>query len=109
MSLTLPDPLPRYVAAQNAHDADALIACFAEDARVRDEGEDIVGLAAIRRWKEETSRKYRVTVEPKKIETADGATIMTATVSGAFPGSPIDLRYRFTLKNGLIAALEIVP
>jgi hypothetical protein len=28
-------------------------------------------------------------------------------VSGNFPGSPVDLRYRFGLERGLIASLEI--
>lgn len=30
-----------------------------------------------------------------------------AEVTGKFPGSPIDLTYRFRLERGLIASLEI--
>jgi hypothetical protein len=30
-------------------------------------------------------------------------------VTGDFPGSPVDLRYRFRLEGGLIASLEIAP
>ena len=33
--------------------------------------------------------------------------IATAQVSGSFPGSPAQIRYRFTLKDGKIAALAI--
>ena len=33
--------------------------------------------------------------------------IATAQVSGNFPGSPTQIRYRFTLKNGKISALAI--
>jgi hypothetical protein len=61
MSPALPEILQRYFAAQNAHDIDALVACFAPDARVRDEGRNIVGTDAIRAWKAETSAKYGVT------------------------------------------------
>ena len=34
-------------------------------------------------------------------------TIVTADVSGSFPGSPVQLRYNFTLKGDKIAALLI--
>jgi ketosteroid isomerase-like protein len=105
---TLPAVLERYVAAQNAHDTDALVACFAPDAVVRDEGEEIVGTAAIRAWKEKASAKYRVTVEPLDRRDEAGTTILVARVSGTFPGSPADLTYRFRFsEDGLIGALEI--
>jgi ketosteroid isomerase-like protein len=48
MKPVLPDILHRYFAAQNAHDIEALVACFAPDAVVRDEGKDIIGTQAIR-------------------------------------------------------------
>ena len=32
---------------------------------------------------------------------------VTARVTGDFPGSPVDLRYRFTLEGATIARLEI--
>ena len=41
MSLDLPSILDRYFAAQNAHDIEAMVACFAPDAAVRDEGHDV--------------------------------------------------------------------
>ena len=47
MAITLPTPLAAYFAAANAHDTDAVLACFAADARVRDEGKDLVGRDAI--------------------------------------------------------------
>lgn len=64
MKPDLPDLLERYFGAQNAHDIDAMVACFAADAAVRDEGRDIIGADAIRSWKQETSTKYRITTEP---------------------------------------------
>lgn len=35
--------------------------------------------------------------------------IVTAHLTGNFPGSPVDLRYAFTLSGDKIARLEIVP
>jgi hypothetical protein len=34
---------------------------------------------------------------------------VTSQVSGDFPGSPVDLRYSFTLARGRIASLEVAP
>jgi hypothetical protein len=108
MKPTLPGVLARYFAAQNAHDIDALVACFAPDAAVRDEGSDIVGSEAIRAWKVETSAKYRVTVEPLTCSVVGDRTVVVARVSGTFDGSPADLTYRFGfLDDGRIATLAV--
>jgi hypothetical protein len=108
MKPDLPDMLDRYFAAQNAHDIDAMVACFATDAAVRDEGRDIVGTNAIRAWTEETSAKYRVTVQPLACTVADGRTTVVAKVSGTFKGSPANLTFRFGFADdGRIGALEV--
>jgi ketosteroid isomerase-like protein len=108
MSPELPDTLKRYFAAQNRHDIKALVACFAADAVVRDEGKDIIGTEAIRSWKEATSAKYRVTVAPLECRAEDGRTVVVAKVSGTFPGGPLNLTYRFGFANdGRIGALTI--
>jgi hypothetical protein len=36
-----------------------------------------------------------------------GTTVVTGLVSGTFPGSPVRLRYSFTVHVGKIARLEI--
>ena len=101
------EPVLKYFAAQNAHDIDAMLASFSADALVIDEGKDRRGLAAIRGWIEETTRKYRPSVAIlSSVETPAGTTA-TVRVSGTFPGSPIDITYRFTLKDGKIVRLEI--
>lgn len=108
MTPDLPDVLARYFAAQNTHDIDTLVACFAPDAVVRDEGNDIVGPDEIRAWKEETGAKYRVTVEPLACSVADGCTVVVARVSGSFDGSPLDLTYRFGIsEEDRIATLQV--
>src|SRR5262249_14205214 len=105
---TLPAMLDRYFAAQNAHDVEAMVACFAPDAAVHDEGEEIVGTAAIRTWKQNTSAKYRITAEPLECRDQDGTTVVVVKVSGTFPGSPANLTYRFRFADdGRISSLEV--
>jgi hypothetical protein len=104
----LPAILERYFAAQNAHDIDAMVACFAPDAAVRDEGRDIVGTDAIRAWKIETSAKYRITTEPIECTTEGERTVVVVKVAGTFPGSPANLTYRFGFSSdGRIGTLAV--
>jgi len=107
MTTDLPKPIAAYIAGSNAHDADACAVCFTDDAVVRDEGRERLGTAAIREWKEEVTRKYWPTVDVLGFETAAGRTIVTGRVSGNFPGSPVELRYAFTLTGEKISRLEI--
>ena len=108
MKADLPEILGGYFAAQNRDDIDAMVACFAADAAVRDEGRDIVGRDAIRAWKKETSAKYRISAEPIECHVEDDRTIVLVKVSGTFDGSPANLAYRFGFSgDGRIGALEI--
>ena len=107
MSTKLPQPLAAYFAGVNIHDIDAMLAPFTEAAIVKDEGQERRGLAAIREWIEETTRKYRVTVAVTNVAETAGNTTVTGRVSGNFPGSPIELRYAFILDGQKIARLEI--
>jgi hypothetical protein len=105
--VTLPEPLAAYFAAKNRKDIDAMPIPFAEQATVRDEGRERSGHAAIREWMEGTTKKYAVTVEPTGVADKDGRTVVTARVSGNFPGSPAGLRYKFALDARKIVRLEI--
>lgn len=107
MEVDLPTPIAIYVAAENRGDTEALAQCFSENAVVRDENKTIEGLAAIRQWKAETSRKYQHTVAPLLCVERDGKTIVTNRLTGNFPGSPIELDFVFTLVGDKIASLEI--
>jgi hypothetical protein len=108
MSIELPTAIAAYIAGSNAHDAAACAACFTGDA-VRDEGRERRGIAGIREWMEEVSEKYRPAVEVIDIAEMDDKTIVTGRVAGNFPGSPVELRYAFTLAGEKIARLEIRP
>lgn len=106
MSLELPRTIESYFAA-DAGNSEAVAQCFTENATVIDEGQTYQGLAAIKTWKTESTKKYIYTSVPHSVEDRDGKTIVTSHVSGNFPGSPIDLRYFFGLEGDKIASLEI--
>ena len=108
MAVELPKSIATYIAAENSGDPDALAACFAETAVVRDEQQTIEGLAAIKRWRVETSKKYRHVMEPLALTRTGDDVVVTNRLTGNFPGSPIELRFVFRLDAGdKIASLEI--
>ncbi|MBZ8132181.1 nuclear transport factor 2 family protein [Afifella sp. IM 167] len=108
MPLPLPDPIAAYFAA-DAADGATVARCFTADALVIDEKQTHRGRDAIARWKKEASAKYSYVSEPVAIEEDGETIIVTARLTGNFPGSPVDLRYAFTLAGDRIARLEIAP
>lgn len=110
MTIQLPRSIDRYFSAQNAHDVDAMAACFAHDATAFDEGKNYVGRNAIRDWKAATVVKLNVATAPFQVREDGGRTTVTATVSGNFPASPVNLTFVFGLSGDtLIKTLEIHP
>jgi hypothetical protein len=106
--LNLPEPIAAYFEADR-HDAAAVARCFTTDAVVTDEKRTHTGQAAIEAWKADASAQFSYTVEPYSLEKKDHTYIVTSRVTGNFPGSPVDLRYFFTLGRGRISTLEIKP
>lgn len=106
MPITLPGPVAAYFAADQ-NDGDAVAQCFTENAVVIDERRTHAGRDAIRRWKTEASAKFSYTTDPFAVREEGSQILVTAHVSGDFPGSPVDLRYAFVLEGGKIARLEI--
>lgn len=104
-ALTLPEPIAAYFAAE--HNPEALARCFTAQAVMKDDGHTYTGVDAIKAFMAEASAKYSATTVPFALEREDGFQIVKAKVTGNFPGSPIDLSYRFRLERGLIASLEI--
>ena len=107
MSIYLPQPSEAYFAADRS-DSDAFARCFTDNAVVKDEGHTYNGLAAIKQWKADSSKKYTYTSAPFACEEKDGKTIVTSRLTGDFPGSPVDLRFFFALEGEKIAFLEII-
>jgi hypothetical protein len=106
MSINLPKPIDTYFAADRG-DSEAVARCFTDHAVVKDEGHTYTGLAAIKQWKTDSSKKYTYTSVPFACEEKDGRTIVTSRLTGNFPGSPVDLRYVFGIEGGKITTLEI--
>jgi hypothetical protein len=108
MSIDLPKPITAYFTADKG-DSEAVVRCFTENAVVRDEKHVYNGVAAIKQWKADSSKKYSYSTEPFACERKDNKTVITCHLIGNFPGSPVDLRYLFELKGDKIASLEIIP
>lgn len=108
MPLPLPKPIADYFAADTT-DGAAVAKCFTADAVVIDEKKTYTGREAIASWKSEASAKYDYVAEPVAFDDQGGRVIVTAHLTGNFPGSPVDLRYAFTLSGDAILRLEIVP
>lgn len=104
-TLTLPEPIAGYFAAE--HNPEALAHCFTAHAVMTDDGHTYTGVDAIKAFMAAASAKYSATTVPFALKREDGFQIVRAKVTGNFPGSPVDLSYRFRLERGLIASLEI--
>jgi len=107
MTIPMPAPVADYFLHANAHDADAVAACFSQDAEVRDEGHAYRGPDAIRAWKRATSARYGATAHPVSCEVTPPGCIVQAEVTGNFPGSPVRIVFDFSLDGPVITALAI--
>jgi len=105
--MNLPPPIQRYIDASNAHDVRSILACFADDAIVRDENATYRGKIDIGDWAMTTIEKYKFQFKPLRSEERGSETIVSVEISGAFPGSPVTLDYLFTIANDGIASLII--
>jgi ketosteroid isomerase-like protein len=107
MKETLPPPIAAYIDASNGRNVEALIGCFTPDAVVVDEGQTYHGIVGIRTWFARTVEAYEFTLQVHHAAAQESETIVTCEVSGTFAGSPVQLPFRFTLKEDQIAALTI--
>jgi ketosteroid isomerase-like protein len=107
MQIIIPHPINAYVQATNERDNDAFGALFTEDAIVHDEGQEHRGVIAIRKWLRSTVEKYQFTLTPIGLSQEGTETILTAKLSGDFPGSPLLMRFHFVLREGKISSLDI--
>jgi hypothetical protein len=109
MKETLPSAIQGYFAGKYARDFTMAVSGFSASAVVKDEGRDHQGPVAIRTWIEETAAKYEDRAEVRAVSSCGDTVEVTADVTGRFPGSPILLRFKFTLDDGQISRLEIAP
>jgi hypothetical protein len=107
MNEALPSAVENYFSGKNSRDFALAASGFSSSAVVKDEGRDHQGPDAIRTWIEATTAKYDDRAEVRAISSNGAHAEVTAAVSGKFPGSPIVLRFKFTLDDGQISRLEI--
>ncbi|WP_439597307.1 nuclear transport factor 2 family protein [Falsiroseomonas sp.] len=103
----LPAPIAAYIRANARLDAEAMLAPFAPDAVVRDEGGSHSGPAAIRAWIEAATIASRAVFTPEAWHAEGGTIVVEGPTAGDFPGSPIRFTFRFELAGRAISALEI--
>ncbi len=96
-----------YMDASNAHDVKSILACFNDDAVVRDENETHRGEIDIERWLKTTIEKYNFQFKPLSSQECDDETVVSVEVSGTFPGSPICLDYHFAIMGNKITGITI--
>jgi hypothetical protein len=91
--LSAPEIVRRYFDLAAQPYTEAYFAQFAHDAIVEDEGNERRGIAGIRAWRASVPLvRYDVTNVAKEGDTL----VVTATISGDFPGSPVTgLHFRF--------------
>lgn len=106
MKPELPPAIAAFFQAHNTGQTDELDQLFTDDALVRDESQEYRGAAAIQKWLDEGVANYQPNAEVTDLATTGTETIVSAQVGGNFPGSPTEIRYSFTLRDGKIAALS---
>lgn len=103
----LPPIVQAYINASNAHDVESVVACFADDAVVRDENATHRGKIDIEHWVTATIEKYKFQFKPLSTEERENETVVAVQISGTFPGSPVTLDYHFVIDAGNISSLTI--
>ena len=105
--MELPKVVERFIETQNNYDSKAYTECFTESAVVHDEGKVHTGKDEIRHWIEHSNATYQSSMEPLGYEESGSIGLLTARVSGTFPGSPIVLKFHLRLINDLIDSLKV--
>lgn len=107
MTIALPAPITAFFNAHNSGETEHLLDLFTADAVVADESHEYRG-EAIRGWMDDAVSKYSpLRADVASVASLDDQTDVLATVSGSFPGSPVQLCYRFVLREGKISSLAI--
>lgn len=101
----LPQAVEQFIAANNAHDGDALLALFAPGATVADDGKTHTTAAEIRAWIKSHLTDPNIVITPKSY----AAGRLVASGDGDFPGGPLDFAFDFETKDDAIARLSIEP
>lgn len=106
MNIELPSPIAAFFQASNTRKTDDFLLLFTDSAIVTDEAKDYRG-AAIKEWIDLATAEAKPISEVIDLTHQGKKMVVTAQVSGNFPGSPVQLCYEFTLKDNRIDVLMI--
>ncbi len=104
--------IAEHVTAVNAHDEDAIVATFADDALVNDVHREFWGTEAIRRWVAREITGDSITMDVTEVIDHHGVTVVRARYDGTYdktnlPGELILTNY-FTVRDGKIVSLIVI-
>jgi len=112
MAIELPGTLARHIAAVNAHDTDAIMATFTDNAFVNDAHREFRGLEAIRAWVEAEMVSARVRIEPVDLVTHGAVLALHGRYDGDYDKTglpdPLILTNYVTLSDDAIDTLIII-
>ena len=102
----------KHVAAVNAHDENAIVATFADDALVNDAHREFWGADAIRRWVANEIVGDKVTLEVTEVVDHYGEVIVRGRYDGEYDKSNLPdeliLTNYFTARDGKIVSLIVI-
>jgi predicted Fe-S protein YdhL (DUF1289 family) len=103
--MNVPKIVSELVKSQTLFDSHAYANCFTDTAVVFDEGKTHNGKAEIQNWTAATNKESQTVMKPLDYNEKDH--VLSAEISGTFPGSPVILKYHFEFGDGLIQSLKI--
>ena len=101
--------LASFVKANNDHNIDSVTASFSKDAVVYDDGQIMRGTDEIRQWIAELFQKFQYVVTPTNVRGATNGAVLTATITGNFPGGHVSLDYHCRTLGDKIEVMVILP
>lgn len=112
MSTKLSGVVAANIQAINAHDLEAFVATFTDDAYVNDARRQITGIDAIRRWASKELIGDSVTIEPRGASERYGETIVSGKYDGTYdktnlPAELIMTNY-YAVVGGKIVSLKVI-
>jgi hypothetical protein len=106
----VPDVVRRYFVLDADREIEPIVALFADDATVVDEGETRHGTTAIRAWQTGPASRYTYTTDVVRTDAlAPDRFVVTGRLTGNFPGGIAVLKWTFTVAGDRISQLVIKP
>jgi hypothetical protein len=107
VAIKLPRIIKKYVDASNKYEGESILACFSNDAVVRDGHETLYGKQAIEGWIAKTIDKNKIQFKPLSIKRGQGRRRRYGGGIGNVRWKPDHLDYHITIADEKITLLTI--